>query len=126
MKSMALFADANVILEVLLPDRSKTQAVEKLLQGKAICVSMLTIHLAYHFGLKEKYEMNRIKQVLDNYAVLDVTTGDYREALRMIKNNDFEDALQLAVALRSGCQAVLTLDREFAKTYKDKINFIVP
>jgi len=123
---MVLFADANVILETLLPGRPRAQEVEVLLRGKDICISMLTIHLAYHFGLKEKYELNQIQRAIDGYAVLDITNNDYQGALRTIRNNDFEDALQLAVAMRSDCDAVITLDRQFAKTYKDKIRFIVP
>lgn len=123
---MVLFADANIILEILLPGRPKSQDVEKLLRGKDICISMLTVHLVYHFGLQERYELNQIKRFLDGYAILDVTGSDYQKALQTIRDKDFEDALQLAVAMRSDCDAVITLDRQFAKTYKDKIHFIVP
>lgn len=123
---MALLADANVILEVLLPGRPKAQIVESFLRGKSVCISMLSVHLAYHFGTKEGYGIEQISQFLDGYAILDLTSEDYRVALRTVRGTDFEDALQLAIGLRNGCEAIVTLDQPFAVLYRDTMPFIVP
>jgi predicted nucleic acid-binding protein len=47
-------------------------------------------------------------------------------AISILKNNDHEDALQLAIAERIGCSHIVTLDREFSLIYRDRINFINP
>lgn len=123
---MVLLADANVILETLLPERPKVAAVEQSLAGKTVHISMLTVHLAYHFGKKEGYSLAEIKSSLEGYEVLDLTREDYQLATHLVQNNDFEDALQLAVALRSECDTIMTLDREFARTYRARTAFITP
>jgi predicted nucleic acid-binding protein len=126
MKNMVLFADANVILETLLPERPKALQAEQSLAGRTVYISMLTVHLAYHFGKKEGYSLQEIKTALAGYHVLDLTREDYQSAGRLVKNNDFEDALQLAVALRSNCDTIVTLDKPFAHTYEASVAFIIP
>ena len=51
---------------------------------------------------------------------------DYAAALGLLKDLDHEDALQLAVAERTGCSAIATLDKKFAANYKDRFRFILP
>lgn len=123
---MVLFSDANVILETLLPNRPKVGEVERLLAGKTVYIAMLTVHLAYHFGKKEGYSLLEIKSSLDGYQVLNLTDEDYKLAINLIQNDDFENALQLAVVLRSDCDTIASLDRPFAQTYAARMAFIVP
>ncbi len=121
-----VFADANIVLELLLPDRIRKHAVAKALRGEQAAISMLSVHLAHYFGRKEKYTAEQIHDSLSEFQLLDVTADDYVQALELLADNEFEDALQLAVALRSGCSKILTIDQTFAQNYSTRIDFEVP
>lgn len=124
---MAILADANILLEVLLPNRISSQKVSRLLKEQnQVAISALTVHLVYYFALKDGMTIQQVNRFLTGFEILDLLAADYQRALALIKNKDMEDALQLAVALRSGCEAIATLDTAFAKIYSNKMRFIVP
>lgn len=85
---------------------------------------MLTVHLALHFGLKDKLPLQDLKDFLSNFPKIALLPEDYSAAMQLLKDSDHEDALQLAVAERIGCSAITTLDRKFADIYADRIRFI--
>lgn len=126
MRNMVLI-DANVLLEVLLPGRlQKTRVAEWLSVNKQTgCISILTVYLTLYFGLKAGIVESKIHEFLSDYLIQDLVVADYLQAKRLVKNKDYEDALQLATAIRTGCGAVVTLDKKFAQNYKDIFNFIV-
>ena len=112
------FLDANILLEILY-DRPMLPAVKKLLikhQG-AVYISPLTVHLVFHFGLKMTNFKN-IQTLLSDYQILPLDAHDVNWAMVNIRDNDFEDALQLAVAIRNGCDEFITLDKKLVDTYK--------
>lgn len=121
-----ILLDANVVLELLLPGRRKRSEVKQWLGqiAEEPCISMLTVHLALHFGFKEKLTLQDIKDILASYPKIALLPEDYTTAMRLLKDNDHEDALQLATAERVGCSAIATLDQKFAEIYKDRIRFI--
>ncbi|HUS25845.1 MAG TPA: hypothetical protein VMY99_00660 [Nevskiaceae bacterium] len=50
---MSNFADANILLEILLPDRLKAAAAKQaLLESTRLKISPLSAHLYVHFGKK--------------------------------------------------------------------------
>lgn len=122
-----ILLDANFLLELLLDGRTNAPAVEKWLTTNEapLCVSMLTIHLVMHFGLKAGLDLPDIKLFLSDYSQEGLLPEDYSVALSLLRNRDHEDALQLAVAERTGCKAIVTLDQRFADTYKDLMPFVV-
>lgn len=116
-----VFLDTNVLLEIILKDRNKRKRVEDFLTSvsEPTAISILSVHLIMHFGRKEKAEDAFLEGVIRENELLAVSPEDYLWALNNEKNKDFEDALQIAVATRSGCEKFVTLDAKLAKAYAD-------
>lgn len=123
-----IFLDANILLEMLIAGRAKKETVYKWMEENAedFCVSMLSVHLVLYFGFKDKLSVSEIKTFLADYPKIALLPEDYVAAMGFLRDKDHEDALQLAIAERVGCTGLVTLDKKFAETYKDRINFIIP
>lgn len=122
-----ILLDANFLLEMLLPGRPKQKEVFEWFERnqESFCISMLTVHLVLHFGIKESKTLGQLEEFLADYPKVALIPADYLRALKVLKDSDHEDALQLAVAERAGCDAIATLDRKFARNYGSRINFVV-
>lgn len=120
--------DANVLLEMLVAGRAHQSDVFKWMESNAdpYCITMLTVHLVLHFGLKDKLTVADIRAFLADYPKVALLPEDYAAGLALLRDGDHEDALQLAVAERTGCAAIVTLDKKFAGLYVDRIRFISP
>src|SRR3989344_920251 len=117
-----VFFDANVLLEVIL-ERPKQAAARKAIKQHAgvSVISALTGHLIVHFGL-ERTDMATLRAFLADYEMLALETADFDWAFSNARDEDFEDALQLAVAIRSGLGHFLTFDKPLYETYKSLPN----
>jgi predicted nucleic acid-binding protein len=120
--------DANILLEMLITGRPHQQDVLEWMEHSSdpYCISMLTVHLVLHFGLKDGLTISDIKTFLSDYPKLALLPDDYVSALQVLRDKDHEDALQLAVAERTGCTHIVTLDRRFAERYNDRLAFLSP
>lgn len=114
----AVFLDANVLLEILL-GRPKQAAARKFIQAQSgtLCISTLTAHLVVHFG-QAIVGLPILRAFLADYTVLALEPADFEWAFANIRNKDFEDALQLAVAIRNGCGYFMTFDKALVADYK--------
>lgn len=114
-----IFLDANILLDVLFDRANHSVARDYILKNDGILhISALTAHLVTHFGLKI-LELNVLNQYLADYYIEDLTAQDVEWAFTNARCKDFENALQLAVAIRSGCTTFATLDKALFNTYKD-------
>ncbi len=121
MKNM-VFLDANILLEISL-NRGNLQRVESYLQSvDNASVSMLSVHLLFYFGLKEGISSTILQGIAEGYYMHGLMPEDYVWAKLHCVDNDFEDALQVSIALRSGCTEFVTLDKSLAKNYTRYIN----
>ena len=119
-----VFVDANIVLEILLSRENKTRAARLLAGSDTCCLSVLSCHLVWYFGRKDGVADCIIQETIENFELLDSSAADYEWALRHEEGKDFEDALQVAAALRGGCDTFLTFDRRLAKRYKNlPLNF---
>jgi predicted nucleic acid-binding protein len=120
--------DANILLEMLIAGRSHQQDVLEWMENNSepYCISMLSVHLVLHFGLKDGLTISEIKMFLSDYPKLAFLPEDYVAALQILRDKDHEDALQLAIAERTGCTKIVTLDRRFADKYSDRLAFLSP
>lgn len=123
-----VFLDTNILLEIILKDRDKSVQVEKYLENlnEATVISMLSVHLIMYFGRKEQADDSLLESMVRENELIALTPEDYDWALTNGRKNDFEDALQVAVAIRSGCNTFVTLDKKLARAYTDlPIRFVV-
>lgn len=112
------FFDANVLIEVVMR-RQAAQRVVKFQQNLGsteLTCSTLTGHLVMYFCSKN-YETPYLRDYLSNYSLLSLTETDFAWAFDNARSDDFEDALQIAVAIRSGCDSFVTFDKQLAQTY---------
>lgn len=123
-----ILLDANVLLEMLIAGRShKLQVINWMSKNtEQFCISMLSVHLILHFGLKDNLSLADIKAFLADYPRVALLPEDYAAAMPILKDKDHQDALQLAVAERVGCSHIATLDQKFAENYQDRLTFIIP
>ena len=115
----AIFLDANVLLEIILGRGSEAVARKTLEvhQGN-LFISSLTAHLIVHFG-KALVDLPVLRQLLSDYIILSLEGTDFEWAFTNLRNSDFEDALQIGVAVRNGCTDFLTFDKDLYKAYAD-------
>jgi len=114
-----VFLDANVILEIVLKDRPRFKQAHEFLDSLSedTAISLLTVHLLMHFGRKQDIADSILEKIIGENELLSVTPKDYVWASLNEQNKDFEDALQMATAIRNGCKQFATLDASLAKAY---------
>jgi predicted nucleic acid-binding protein len=114
-----IFLDANVLLEIIL-GRDNEAIARKTLETRQnnLFISSLTAHLVVHFG-KILVDLPVLRQFLSDYTILSLEGVDFEWAFTNLRNNDFEDALQIGVAIRNGCTDFLTFDKDLYKAYAD-------
>lgn len=119
MPNSLIFLDANVLLEILL-ERKNDNAARRFIKNNAghLAISALTAHLVVHFGSKV-VDLPILRQFLGDYYILEMTYMDFDWAFNNARNSDFEDALQLAVAIRNGCSDFVTFESQLFRVYKD-------
>ncbi len=120
-----VFLDANIVLEIIL-ERHKQQLAKDLLAKYSdnLNISALTAHIITYFGL-QRVDLPVLRLFLKDYNVLSLESADFGWAFNNIRNNDFEDALQLGVAIRNGCTSFVTLDKLLVDTYASLKNISV-
>jgi predicted nucleic acid-binding protein len=117
----AVFLDANVLLEIILGRNQKNVARRFIEQrSENLYISALTAHLVAHFG-RAIVDLPVLREFLADYNMIALDPIDFEWAFTNARNQDFEDALQLAVAIRNGCGRFVTLDKNLASTYSNLI-----
>lgn len=111
--------DANVLLEVVLRRKHSLQAERAIISLKEKPhISMLSLHLVVYFCQVAHLPFDVIHSALGRVELMDLTGLDYQWAKLNMRDDDFEDALQLAVAIRNGCDIFMTFDKKLHDTYK--------
>ena len=117
-KNNSIFLDTNILLEILLNRKGDTIARDYLAKhAGSLHISALTAHLVTHFGI-EFVDLSVLKIFLNDYYIEALTDQDFEWAFLNARDSDFEDALQLAVAIRTGCRVFATFDKSLYETYK--------
>jgi len=115
-----VFLDANVVLEITLKDRPRFEQAQQFLETLTndTAISILTVHLLMHFGRKQGIADELLENVIGENELLSITPEDYVWASLNERGKDFEDALQVATAIRNGCKSFITFDVTLAKAYE--------
>jgi predicted nucleic acid-binding protein len=114
-----VFLDTNVILEVILKDRPHFDAAQHYLETVAdeTAISVLTVHLVMYFGRKAGIPDELLETFINENELLSITLEDYVWAVLNERGRDFEDALQLASAIRNRCTSFITFDNGLVRSY---------
>lgn len=118
-----IFLDTNIILELFFHRSKYNQVVAELssvseLDG--ITISILSVTFFMYHVEKQNRSLSEAHDFLGKYQILDMKEADYNWA-QANDQGDFEDALQVACALRHGCKKIITLDRLLAKNHDKHI-----
>lgn len=113
--------DANILQE-LLETRERVQQVidaitEYTKNGQDFAISTLTVSHVFYLSEAHKLSIKVTEEMVQKYTIFDVIDEDVNWALRNYAGKDFEDALQIAAAVRSKASKFLTLDSGLAKKY---------
>ncbi len=120
---MKMLVDTNVIIDVLQNRQPWCEAGKKLflsIANKQIdgCVTAKQIADIYYFSRKQFTEQENvdsksravITKLLSLFDLLDTLGIDCKDAVA-IENNDYEDAIMIATAVRSGMDGIITRDK---------------
>lgn len=115
-----VFLDANVVLEIVLKDRPYFEQAQEFLGllNDDTAISILTVHLLMHFGRKQNIVDELLENIIGENELLSITPEDYVWASLNERSKDFEDALQVATAIRNNCKSFITFDAALAKAYE--------
>jgi predicted nucleic acid-binding protein len=116
--------DTNVVLEIL-EKRGRLQAVAHTLnryKDDVSAVSTLTLSNVFYLVEKHKNAVTVAEELLKTYRIIGVAPEDAAWAFARYNGKDFEDALQVAAAMREKCSAFLTIDAHLARKYGKLLN----
>ena len=124
-QASGIFLDANIVLEIVLERQNQQLAINFLSKySDDLNISSLTAHLIIYFGQK-RVDLPVLRRFLEDYTVLSLDSVDFEWAFNNIRNNDFEDALQLSVAIRNGCNSFITFDKSLVDSYANLRNISI-
>jgi predicted nucleic acid-binding protein len=112
-----IFVDTNIVLELLLERSKQEKVLEALRNHKGLVLSTLSVSHIMYFVEKSGVDQQTSKDLMYRFSLLSVVDQDAARAFDMYGGEDFEDALQVACAMRYGCTKFLTLDQSLAKKY---------
>ncbi len=113
--------DANVLLEVIQKRVRAEVCSQFLSNAEEKAISTLTLDLVMYFVERDKLPWEPVKDFLESFNWLPIVDADAQWAFTNFKGDDFEDALQVACAVREGCNSFATLDEPLSKKYGQAI-----
>ncbi len=119
--------DTNVLMEIL-EERPHLNAVMTVMtavrnnKSAPLAISTLTVSHLFYLAERRNVPLLRVEALLESFCLLAVQPLDVAWALARYRQNDFEDALQVAAAIREGCTGFMTLDKELAEKYRSYLS----
>lgn len=113
--------DANILLEVIQRRKYVAVCESFLNNNEDKAISILTLDLVMYFVERDKLEWEPVKAFLESFTWLPIVDADAQWAFLNFKGGDFEDAVQVACAVREKCSSFVTLDVPLSKKYAGNI-----
>ncbi len=113
--------DANILLEVIQCRKYLGVCESFLANNEDKAISILTLDLVMYFVERDKLEWELVKAFLESFTWLPIVEADAQWAFLNFKGEDFEDALQIACAVREKCSSFVTLDGPLSNKYAENI-----
>ena len=126
-----VFFDANILLDILLPARvnhnKAIRAYEIICKNYDILATSEDIITTIEYiALKNKTDckvvwkffdsLNKNFEIYNFTDILEDSLNSYKESCQNGKKIDFEDLLQINSAIKNGCNAFITEDKEILKS----------
>lgn len=109
----------------ILEKRQRLPAVIRALnqnRSQEVAVTTLTLSNVFYLVERGKGEVVVADKLLKTYKTIGVIEQDAHWAFDHYKGKDFEDALQIAAAIRAKCTVFMTLDAALSQKYSKKLN----
>lgn len=125
----SLLLDANVIINIC-NDSPNTQALKEVIaRYDFLYISNLSLFFAelnlahVERSVRDKKQFTQQLQFFYNLACCEVNEEIYKEARKVLNGKDFEDACQIATALKYKCE-VLTSDQSINGLYSSMVKVV--
>lgn len=123
-KFQACLVDASILVEIVKNRFKKDDCLDFLAKLESpLFVTILTVSIVWHYTKPENIEL--VKEFLDQFEILDLTTEELELAYQIWQNDDLEDALQISSGLNNQISNFLALDKKLTEKYSDKLNIIL-
>lgn len=118
---MRLFLDTNVLIDIIQAERECHDYSTAILQAVRIspltaCISTQSIvDASYVFSQSAKAPISEFKKAVELFGSIVDILGVEQEDIETANHGeleDYEDAVQIACAIRNGCDALITNDRK--------------
>jgi predicted nucleic acid-binding protein len=116
---MKIFVDTNIFLDVLLARENYPSSL-RVLEGvpagewEGVVLDITLLNIDYVARKQTKDIRGFLSLVNDVFKVIGAGNEEMEEALAM-ETPDLEDNLQYLCALRSGCELIVSNDRDFVR-----------
>ncbi len=117
---MKVCFDANILMEVIDERLLKSAALRLFRRHQdSLNASALSGHLVMYFGAKSGHSIGILQGFLADFQLMSLTQVAFDWAWANRRNDDFEDALQIASAVHAGCEVFYTLDKKLVRDYQN-------
>lgn len=91
-------------------------------RSQDVAVTTLTLSNVFYLVERAKGDVATADRLLKTYQTVGVNKPDAQWAFDHYNGKDFEDALQIAAAIREKCSLFMTLDASLTQKYSKKLN----
>lgn len=128
------FLDANFFLDISTEDRPRHSAaaacLNKLIDSECALYTSSDILTTIAYFMQKQQGIERCLEVIDMIAhEIEIVCAGNQDILKLNQilhtsgqNNDYEDALQLYLADKSGCTHLITSDAKFCQHLRDSFS----
>jgi predicted nucleic acid-binding protein len=110
--------DTNIVLELLL-ERQRADLCREYVATSIddLALTPITVSTVMYYAEGKHLDLPSTERVLRSFTWLTTVEADVTWAFEHYAGHDFEDALQVACALREVCSEFVTLDKGLAQKY---------
>lgn len=115
----SVFLDTNILLEIIFEWKNQKSSRRIIVENYgALFISALTAHSVVYFS-RNILSLGEAHTFLKDFNILPLEEDNFDWAFINSKNKDFEDALQIATAIKHDQKTFYTYDKTLYKSYKD-------
>lgn len=116
-----VFLDANILLEIIFQRKNHRTSRKVIVENYGnLYISALTAHLVVYFS-SSIISLTEAHTFLEDFEILPLEEDNFNWAYLNIKDKDFEDALQIATAIKHNQNIFYTYDKALYNSYKDLV-----